>query len=69
MLFGLMRLTRAERGRESFLSFHSLALALARTHCHWQVAPDLVADLYERWVMPLTKEVEVQYLLRRLPEI
>ena len=26
----------------------------------------MVAQLYEQWVMPLTKEVEVQYLLRRL---
>ncbi|KAJ1548818.1 chorismate mutase aro7 [Cladochytrium tenue] len=27
---------------------------------------DVVSDLYERHVIPLTKEVEVQYLLRRL---
>ncbi len=31
-----------------------------------QVRPEVVAQLYEQWVMPLTKEVEVQYLLRRL---
>ncbi|GFH24849.1 uncharacterized protein HaLaN_22715 [Haematococcus lacustris] len=31
-----------------------------------KVSPDVVAALYERWVMPLTKEVEVQYLLARL---
>lgn len=31
-----------------------------------KVSPDVVADIYEKWVMPLTKEVEVQYLLRRL---
>jgi hypothetical protein len=29
------------------------------------VSPDVVAAVYEQWVMPLTKEVEVQYLLRR----
>ena len=32
----------------------------------YKVAPETVASLYERWVMPLTKEVEVAYLLRRL---
>lgn len=31
-----------------------------------QVRPEVVAEMYEQWVMPLTKEVEVQYLLRRL---
>lgn len=31
-----------------------------------KVQPDTVTSLYERWVMPLTKEVEVAYLLRRL---
>ena len=31
-----------------------------------KINPGLVADLFEHWVMPLTKEVEVQYLLRRL---
>lgn len=31
-----------------------------------RVTPDLLADLYEQWIMPLTKEVEVQYLLKRL---
>ena len=32
----------------------------------YKVNPNLVAELYERWVMPLTKEVQVAYLLRRL---
>lgn len=32
----------------------------------YKVQPEVVAQLYEEWVMPLTKEVEVQYLLRRL---
>ncbi|KAK6928144.1 hypothetical protein RJ641_006735 [Dillenia turbinata] len=31
-----------------------------------KIKPSLVADLYEEWIMPLTKEVQVQYLLRRL---
>lgn len=32
----------------------------------YKIKPNLVADLYEKWIMPLTKEVQVQYLLRRL---
>lgn len=32
----------------------------------YKVDPKLIADLYERWVMPLTKEVQIAYLLRRL---
>ena len=32
----------------------------------YKVDPKLVAELYDRWVMPLTKEVQVAYLLRRL---
>eukprot|EP00892_Ulva_mutabilis_P001269 jgi/Ulvmu1/11142/UM071_0026.1 len=32
----------------------------------YKVQPELVASLYQDWVMSLTKEVQVQYLLRRL---
>ncbi|KAJ4826300.1 Chorismate mutase 1-like protein [Turnera subulata] len=32
----------------------------------YKMSPNLVADLYGEWIMPLTKEVQVQYLLRRL---
>uniref|UniRef100_J3NEG3 Chorismate mutase n=1 Tax=Oryza brachyantha TaxID=4533 RepID=J3NEG3_ORYBR len=31
-----------------------------------KIKPELAAELYDKWVMPLTKEVQVQYLLRRL---
>ncbi|KAG6763966.1 hypothetical protein POTOM_031416 [Populus tomentosa] len=31
-----------------------------------KVEPSLVANLYCNWTMPLTKEVQVEYLLRRL---
>ncbi|KAF9409523.1 chorismate mutase aro7 [Podila epigama] len=31
-----------------------------------KISPDVVVDLYERFVIPLTKEVEVEYLLQRL---
>ncbi|XP_022133510.1 chorismate mutase 1, chloroplastic [Momordica charantia] len=32
----------------------------------YKIQPSLVADLYGEWIMPLTKEVQIQYLLRRL---
>ncbi|XP_072988823.1 chorismate mutase 1, chloroplastic-like [Typha latifolia] len=32
----------------------------------YKIRPSLVAELYGEWIMPLTKEVQVQYLLRRL---
>ena len=33
---------------------------------HFKVEPEIVAELYRKWVMPLNKEVQIQYLLRRL---
>jgi chorismate mutase len=33
-----------------------------------RIEPDSVAQLYDDWVMPLTKDVEVEYLLKRLDE-
>ncbi|CAA6653538.1 unnamed protein product [Spirodela intermedia] len=32
----------------------------------YKIEPSLVAQLYGEWIMPLTKEVQVQYLLRLL---
>lgn len=32
----------------------------------YKIEPSLIADLYGDWIMPLTKEVQVGYLLRRL---
>ncbi|RKP37249.1 chorismate mutase [Dimargaris cristalligena] len=31
-----------------------------------KISPDVVVDLYEKYVIPLTKQVEVDYLLQRL---
>lgn len=33
---------------------------------NYKVDPTIVSGVYGDWVMPLTKEVEVEYLLRRL---
>jgi chorismate mutase len=32
----------------------------------FKVAPSVVYKLYDQWVIPLTKNVEVEYLLHRL---
>lgn len=32
----------------------------------YKIKPRLVGSLYSDWIMPLTKEVQVEYLLRRL---
>lgn len=32
----------------------------------YKVKPSLLVNLYDNWIMPLTKEVQVEYLLRRL---
>lgn len=32
----------------------------------YKVSPDTIAMLYDKWVMPMTKQVQVEYLLRRL---
>lgn len=32
----------------------------------YKIKPSLVGNLYEQWIMPLTKQVQVEYLLRRL---
>ena len=34
-----------------------------------QIAPEAVADLYARWLMPLNKKVQIAYLLRRLDPV
>lgn len=33
---------------------------------NYKVDPSIASQLYEKWVIPLTKLVEVEYLLRRL---
>ncbi|KAI3405813.1 ARO7 [Candida oxycetoniae] len=33
-----------------------------------KVQPEIIAQLYKQWIIPLTKKVEVDYLLRRLED-
>jgi chorismate mutase len=37
-----------------------------KTEPVYKINPSLVADLYSDWILPLTKEVQVAYLLRKL---
>lgn len=32
----------------------------------YKINPSIVGDLYWDWIMPLTKQVQIEYLLRRL---
>ena len=34
----------------------------------YKIAPNMVKFIYEHWIIPLTKEVEVEYLIRRSDE-
>lgn len=35
----------------------------------YKVAPERVGELYREWIMPMTKDVQVEYLLRRLDHL
>lgn len=35
----------------------------------YKVAPERVGELYYKWIMPMTKDVQVEYLLRRLDHL
>lgn len=38
------------------------------TNVQSKVQPEVIAQLYKKWIIPLTKKVEVDYLLRRLED-
>lgn len=44
----------------------SAAPAVTTSTAEWKVDPQLISDIYRDFVMPLTKEVQVAYLLQRL---
>eukprot|EP01018_Ginkgo_biloba_P035359 Gb_08624 [translate_table: standard] len=43
-----------------------VSLDVIRTDSTYKIQPSLIANLYGEWIMPLTKMVQVEYLLRRL---
>lgn len=42
------------------------AAAPSSSQQNCKIQPDVLADMYDKMVMPLTKDVQVAYLLRRL---
>ncbi|KAF3784883.1 Chorismate mutase 3 [Nymphaea thermarum] len=44
----------------------NLSIQPKKHESSYKIQPSLVADLYSDWIMPLTKFVQVEYLLRRL---
>eukprot|EP00898_Chlorokybus_atmophyticus_P000728 jgi/Chlat1/1656/Chrsp127S00090 len=75
---GLMQLLTFQKVEESVIqrverkaSVYSQEVTLSETpsvgdNIKHKISPQLVARMYEDWIMPLTKEVQVSYLLRRL---
>ena len=57
---------RVEMKAKTFGQEVSVDLVLYLAEPAYKIKPELIADLYSDWIMPLTKEVQVQYLLRRL---
>ena len=51
---------------QDFAGLGNGAVAAADDAAGQKILPETVSRLYEMWVMPLTKDVEVQYLMRRL---
>jgi len=43
-----------------------VSLDTVKADSTYKIQPSLIANLYRDWIMPLTKMVEVEYLLRRL---
>ncbi|GLJ47173.1 hypothetical protein SUGI_0995880 [Cryptomeria japonica] len=43
-----------------------VSLDVTKVNSTYKIQPSLIANLYGEWIMPLTKEVQVAYLLRRL---
>ena len=57
---------RVEKKAMVFGQEVSLNDEVDKTNENRKIDPSVVSRLYEEWVMPLTKQVEVEYLLRRL---
>ncbi|KAI3784879.1 hypothetical protein L1987_43987 [Smallanthus sonchifolius] len=57
---------RVETKTKTFGQVVSVGSAEDAAEPVYKIKPSLVADLYGEWIMPLTKEVQVEYLLRRL---
>lgn len=54
-----------ERVRLKAITYGQDPEEAANGKCTYKVEPSVVADLFDQWIMPLTKEVQVECLLRR----
>jgi len=52
--------------RKSMIFGQEVTLNNTNNSSNFKVDPSLVSHLYDKLVIPLTKDVEVEYLLRRL---
>ncbi|GMH39402.1 hypothetical protein BSKO_07300 [Bryopsis sp. KO-2023] len=57
-----------ERVRLKAVTYGQDPEAAANGECTYKVEPSVVADLFDQWIMPLTKEVQVECLLRRFED-
>lgn len=57
---------RVEMKTRTYGQEATLGVGDNENHMAYKINPCLVADLYGDWIMPLTKEVQIEYLLRRL---
>ncbi|CAN6470160.1 unnamed protein product [Victoria cruziana] len=56
----------AENSSGQAVDEENLSMQPKLHEARYKIQPSLVADLYSDWIMPLTKFVQVEYLLRRL---
>lgn len=57
---------RVEEKAKTFGQYVSINTKVHQGEPVYKIVPSLVADLYGDWIMPLTKKVQVAYLLKRL---
>ena len=53
-------------GQDVTLEVNAGKQQVTASDSEYKVDPTVLSKLYDQWVMPLTKDVEVEYLLRRL---
>lgn len=52
-------LRRVERKTATYMQ------EIENTNPDWKIPAHVIADIYQQWIIPLTKDVEIEYLLRR----
>lgn len=55
-----------KRVEDKALAYGREIVLVKKVKPNFRISPLLVGELYVKWVMPLTKEVQMEYLLHRL---